>query len=106
MKVLVTGVAGQMGRLVAHLLHEEGHQVIGLDRRAWYHPPEGIEVYQADIRKRPAEDVFRTQRPDAAIHMATVTHLTHRSEDRYRINLKGESMRKRAKKLTTPSTSD
>jgi len=89
MKVLVTGVAGHMGRLVAQLLLEQGHEVIGLDRRAWYHPPEGIRVYQADIRKRTAEDVFRTQQPDAVIHMATVTHLTHRSEDRYRINLKG-----------------
>jgi len=89
MKVLVTGIAGHMGRLVAHLLLEQGHEVLGLDRRAWYHPPEGIRVFQADIRKRPAEDVFRTQQPDAVIHMATVTHLTHRSEDRNRINLKG-----------------
>lgn len=89
MKVMVTGVAGHMGRLVAQLLHEQAHEVIGIDRRAWYHPPEGIRVYQADIRKRPAEDLFRTLRPDAVIHMATVTHLTHRSEDRYRINLKG-----------------
>ena len=47
------------------------------------------QVVQTDIRKRPAEDVFRTQRPDAMIHMATVTHLTHRSQDRYRINLGG-----------------
>lgn len=89
MKVMVTGVAGHMGRLVAQLLHAQGYQVIGVDRRAWYHPPEGIKVYQADIRKRPAEDLFRTLRPEAVIHMATVTHLTHRSEDRYRINLKG-----------------
>ncbi|MCR9162084.1 MAG: SDR family oxidoreductase [Nannocystaceae bacterium] len=89
MKVMVTGVAGHMGRLVAYMLLEQGHEVIGLDRRAWYHPPDGIRVFQADIRKRPAEDVFRTQQPDAVIHMATVTHLTHRSEDRYRINLKG-----------------
>ncbi|MGH1348231.1 MAG: SDR family oxidoreductase [Nannocystales bacterium] len=89
MKVMVTGVAGHMGRLVAQLLHEQGYEVIGVDRRAWYHPPEGIQVYQADIRKRPAEDLFRTLRPEAVIHMATVTHLTHRSEDRYRINLKG-----------------
>ena len=89
MKVMVTGVAGHMGRLVAQLLQAQDHEVIGVDRRAWYHPPEGIRVYQADIRKRPAEDLFRTLRPDAVIHMATVTHLTHRSEDRYRINLKG-----------------
>jgi UDP-glucose 4-epimerase len=89
MKVLVTGIAGNLGRLVAQRLVRDGHEVLGIDRRAWYHPPEGVRVIQADIRKRPAEDVFRTQRPDAMIHMATVTHLTHRSQDRYRINLGG-----------------
>lgn len=89
MKVLVTGIAGNLGRLVAQRLVRDGHEVLGIDRRAWYHPPDGVRVFQADIRKRPAEDVFRTQRPDAMIHMATVTHLTHRSQDRYRINLGG-----------------
>lgn len=89
MKVLVTGIAGALGRRVAIQLQSAGHEVIGIDRRPWYHPPEGIRVFQHDIRKRPAEDVFRTQRPEAMIHMATVTHLTHRSEDRFRINLVG-----------------
>jgi UDP-glucose 4-epimerase len=89
MKVLVTGISGALGRRVATQLHDAGHEVIGLDRRPWYHPPEGIRVFQHDIRKRPAEDVFRTQLPEAMIHMATVTHLTHRSEDRFRINLGG-----------------
>ena len=89
MKVLITGIAGALGRRVATQLLAAGHEVIGIDRRPWYHPPEGIRVFQHDIRKRPAEDVFRTQRPEAMIHMATVTHLTHRSEDRFRINLGG-----------------
>jgi UDP-glucose 4-epimerase len=89
MKVLITGISGALGRRVATQLQGAGHEVIGIDRRPWYHPPEGIRVFQHDIRKRPAEDVFRTQLPEAMIHMATVTHLTHRSEDRFRINLGG-----------------
>lgn len=89
MKVLITGIAGNIGKLVTERLLKQGHEVIGIDKRAWYHPPQGVRVFQTDIRKRPAEDVFRTQRPDAVIHMATVTHLTHRSQDRYRINLGG-----------------
>jgi UDP-glucose 4-epimerase len=89
MKVLITGISGALGRRVATQLLAAGHEVIGIDRRPWYHPPEGIRVFQHDIRKRPAEDVFRTQLPEAMIHMATVTHLTHRSEDRFRINLGG-----------------
>jgi UDP-glucose 4-epimerase len=89
MKVLVTGISGALGRVVATRLAERGHEVVGIDVRPWYHPPDGVKVVQADIRKRPAEDVFRTQSPEALIHMATVTHLTHRSQDRFRINLGG-----------------
>ncbi len=89
MKVLVTGISGKLGRLVGKRLVEAGHRVIGVDRRPWAHAPEGIAMHQTDIRKRPAEDVFRTERPEAVIHMATVTHLTNQSPDRFRINLQG-----------------
>lgn len=46
-------------------------------------------MYKADVRKRSAEEVFRSERPDAVVHMATVTHLARRSEERYQINLQG-----------------
>jgi UDP-glucose 4-epimerase len=88
-KVLVTGISGKVGRLVALALRHGGHQVLGIDRRSWLTAPPEIEIHQVDIRKRAAEDVFRTGRPDALVHMATVTHLTARSEDRDRINLHG-----------------
>lgn len=89
MKVLVTGISGKMGRLVAQRLLESGHSVVGIDRRPWKDAPEGVTVHETDIRKRDAEDVFRTQRPDAVVHMATVTHIKRHSEDRFRINLVG-----------------
>jgi len=89
MKVLVTGVAGKVGRLVALRLRQRGHQVIGIDRRSWPNPPADLELHQIDIRKRAAEEVFRASRPQAVVHMATVTHLTARSADRDRINLHG-----------------
>ncbi len=88
-RVLIPGISSAVGRLVAKRLVESGHEVVGIDRRPWPHPPEGVEMHQLDIRKRPAEDVFRTRRPHAVIHMATVTHLNLRSADRYRINLGG-----------------
>lgn len=89
MKVLVTGVAGKLGRVVGRELVAAGHEIFGVDRRPWSDCPEGVTMFQADIRKRPAEDVFRKHRPDAVVHMATVTHLTTRSADRFRINLHG-----------------
>ena len=89
MKVVITGIAGKVARLVAEELLARGHEVIGIDRRIWEGAPAAVQQNQADIRKRAAEDVFRKHRPDGVIHMATVTHLTEQSEDRYRINLQG-----------------
>ncbi len=89
MKVLLTGVAGKLGRLVALELVAQGHDVLGVDRRPWPDAPDSVRMFNADIRKRPAEDVFRTERPDAVIHMATVSHVSASDAERYRINLKG-----------------
>lgn len=89
MKVLVPGIAGRLGRMLAERLLGNGHDVIGIDRRPFRDAPSGVEMHECDIRKRAAEEVFRRVRPDAVIHMATVTHLMVQSEDRYRINLGG-----------------
>jgi UDP-glucose 4-epimerase len=89
MKVLVPGISGRLGGMLAERLVRLGHDVIGIDRRPFREKPEGVEMHEVDIRKRAAEDVFRRVRPDAVIHMATVTHLVVQSEDRYRINLGG-----------------
>ena len=82
-------MSGLLARIVARKLHSRGHEVIGIDSRPWPDIPKGLTLHAVDIRKRAAEDVFRTARPDAVIHMATVTHLLQKSEDRYRINLGG-----------------
>ena len=89
MKVLITGISGAHARIVAERLASLGHDVVGIDRRPWPHPREGIRVYQADVRKRPAADVFRTERPEVVIHMATITHFSASREERLRINLQG-----------------
>jgi UDP-glucose 4-epimerase len=89
MKVLIPGITGRLARSVALRLHQAGHKVLGIDRRPWPDAPKDIEIFQIDIRKRAAEDVFRKEQPEAVIHMATVTHLTVRNEDRFRINLFG-----------------
>lgn len=89
MKVLITGVSGSLARALARRLAAGGHTVLGIDRRPWPDAPEGIEVFRVDVRKRPAEDVFRTHRPDAVVHMATVTYFTARRDERTRINLGG-----------------
>lgn len=87
MRVLIPGAAGAIARKVALLLKHEGADVVGIDRRPW--PDAPIEFHEADIRKRGAEEVFRRTRPQAVVHMATVTSLAVPGEERYQINLGG-----------------
>src|SRR5262245_40931046 len=89
MKVLVPGIAGRLGKMLAERLLAEGHEVFGMDSRPFTDAPKGVEMHELDIRKRAAEEVFRRVRPHGVIHMATVTHLLVQSEERYRINLGG-----------------
>ena len=90
MRVLIPGISGLLARKVAARLASAGHEVIGIDPREWPGAPKGIELHAADIRKRAAEDVFRKRKPQAVIHMATVSALSAAaSEERYRINLGG-----------------
>jgi UDP-glucose 4-epimerase len=89
MKVLITGIAGAHAQLVALRLVDNGHEVLGIDVRPWQGAPRGVTIFQADVRKRPAADVFRVHRPDVVIHMATVTHFNASAEQRYRVNLRG-----------------
>ena len=87
MRVLIPGAAGAIARKVALRLKEEGADVVGIDRRPW--PDAPIEFHEVDVRKRGAEDVFRKTRPQAVVHMATVTSLAVPGEERYQINLGG-----------------
>ena len=89
MKVLITGISGAHAQLVALRLVDAGHEVLGIDVRPWQGAPRGVTIFQTDVRKRPAADVFRVHRPDVVIHMATVTHFNASAEQRYRVNLRG-----------------
>lgn len=89
MKVLIVGVSGALARMVALKLREAGHRIIGIDRRPWWDVPRDVQVHEVDIRKRAAEDVFRRERPDCVVHMATVNALSGNGEERARINIAG-----------------
>ncbi|MGC4000397.1 MAG: SDR family oxidoreductase [Anaeromyxobacter sp.] len=66
--VLVTGISGNLGRVVAKQLHTEA-RVVGLDRRPFRGKPKDIDHHQVDIRKARVEEAFRRRRVDALIHM-------------------------------------
>lgn len=89
MRVLILGIAGGIARQLATRLLAAGHEVVGLDVRPWSSAPQGIEFHRVDVRKRAAEDIFRRRRPEAVVHMATVTALSVSGGERGRINLDG-----------------
>jgi len=86
-RVLIPGIATIIGKLVAARLTALGHSVVGIDARPVSDAPDNVTVHIIDIRKRAAEDLFRKFRPEAVIHMGTVTQLIMDTEARYRINL-------------------
>lgn len=66
--ILVTGIASRLGRMLARELHQD-FDVIGIDQRGARHVPKNVTVHAVDVRRRPAEDVFRRNRIDAVVHL-------------------------------------
>ena len=66
--VAVTGIAGNLGKALARLLHTET-SLVGVDRRPFREKPKDVVHYQVDIRKRKLEDVFRHHPVEALIHL-------------------------------------
>jgi UDP-glucose 4-epimerase len=67
--VLITGISGNLGRVLAKVLHRS-ERVVGLDRRPFPGAPKDLEVHNLDIRKRKVEDTFRRGEIKALVHMA------------------------------------
>lgn len=66
--ILITGISGRLGRLLARRLHRTEH-VIGIDRRPFVGKPKDVTMYRLDIRRNQAEDVFRRHRIKAVCHL-------------------------------------
>jgi UDP-glucose 4-epimerase len=87
-KVLITGIAGGLGRLVARRLRRSC-DVIGADRERWTARLPELPFYQVDLRTRAFEDVFRAERPDAVVHLGFVRHFRGATQERYDVNVRG-----------------
>ena len=78
-KIVVTGIAGRLGRLVARRLHRDTSlRVVGIDRRPLPGKPRDVEHVQVDLRSKKARDVFRANDVKALIHLG-VMHDPRRS---------------------------
>ena len=72
-KLVITGIAGRLGKVVARHLHHDPRFVIeGLDRRPFPDRPKDLVHHQVDLRSKKARDIFRGGDVDALIHMGVM----------------------------------
>ena len=87
-KVLITGISGGQGQLLARRL-TPSTEVCGADIVPWRGSGAGIRVHRVDLRKREFEDVVRTERPSAVVHMGFVRHFQRGERLRHDVNVRG-----------------
>ncbi len=88
--IVITGISGNLGRLLAKLLHGD-ERLIGIDRRPFAGKPKDLESHEIDIRKKKCEDVFRKSRPRALIHLGIMHDPRMSQEEHHTFNVVGTS---------------
>jgi len=86
--VVVTGLSGNLGRSLIKQLHRT-ERLVGLDRRPFPGAPKDVELFQIDLRKKKAEDVFRIHDVKAVIHMGIMHDPRMSSEEHHSFNVVG-----------------
>ncbi len=90
-KVLITGIAGSIGRaLWRRLVERKGIELYGVDVRNWLlDRPSNFEFIQVDINRNRAEDTFRTVRPHTVVHLAFLSDQAVKKGRRHQTNVIG-----------------
>jgi UDP-glucose 4-epimerase len=87
-KLLITGISGGQGRLVASRV-ADSWEVIGVDQVPWGGHPKSIRVHTVDVLKKKFEDVFRHERPHAVVHLGQIRHFRADPGRRHEVNVLG-----------------
>jgi UDP-glucose 4-epimerase len=98
--------------VVRSLLQREDIQVVGVDVRNWLldRPPR-FRFEQLDLRRSPAEDLFRTLRPHGIVHLAFINKQSVPRTQRHEVNVVAAqkvlnwAVRYKARKVVTLSRS-
>ncbi|HHH31314.1 MAG TPA: NAD-dependent epimerase/dehydratase family protein [Polyangiaceae bacterium] len=84
--ILITGICGRLGRRLARVLHRE-RAVVGVDRRPFRGKPKDIAHYEVDIRRKKTKDIFRSERPQAVVHLGVMHEPRASSSERHAWNV-------------------
>ena len=88
--VVITGVGGRLGQLLARRLHrQEGVQVAGIDRRAFPRKPADVEHLRIDLRRKGAEELFRTRQVDVIFHLGVMHDPRKDTREHHTWNIRG-----------------
>lgn len=89
-RIIITGIGGNLGRRLAQRLHRRA-SVIGIDRRIVPGLPKDIEQNRVDIRRRQVEDIFRTSKASAVVHLNIMHDPRAHQEEQHSFNIVGTS---------------
>jgi UDP-glucose 4-epimerase len=86
--VLVTGICGRLGKLLARTLHRDD-DVVGIDRRAFEGKPKDIVHHQFDLRRKKTRDVFRAGGIRAVVHLGVMHDPRASDKEHHSWNVRG-----------------
>ncbi len=88
--VVITGISGNLGRVLAKQLHRE-ERIIGIDRRPFSGKPKDLEHHELDLRKKKCEELFRKGNVRALVHLGLMHDPRMSQEDHHTFNVVGTS---------------
>jgi UDP-glucose 4-epimerase len=86
--VLVTGICGRLGQLLARHLHRVD-QVIGIDSSSFEGKPADVVHYQMDLRQKRVREVFSAHPIRAVVHLGVAHDTWRKDSERYSWNVAG-----------------
>lgn len=67
-RVLVTGAASALGRVLCRRLHR-AYDVLAIDTRAFPDRPKDVEHHEVDLRRKAAQTLIKNKKPDLVVHI-------------------------------------
>jgi UDP-glucose 4-epimerase len=88
--VVITGISGRLGTLLARRLHRDPDvRVIGIDRRTFHRKPRDVDHLKIDIRRNKCEELFRSTRVDCIYHLGLMHDPRQNPDEHHSWNLVG-----------------